>query len=135
MGWNSWNRFGPFVSERLVLETADALIESGMRYAGYRYVVIDDAWHQSVRDDAGDLAENRWAFPHGLRWLGDRIHERGLRFGLYTDAGRRSGRGGGRWSCPSPSGRATRRGSGPAPLDTCGARRRTSPTRGRASPR
>jgi alpha-galactosidase len=93
MGWNSWNRFGPFVSERLVLETADAMVATGMRDAGYRYVVIDDAWHESVRDDAGDLAENRWAFPHGLRWLGDRIHERGLRFGLYTDAGTRTCQG------------------------------------------
>ena len=93
MGWNSWNRFGPFISERLVIETADALVESGMRDAGYRYVVIDDAWHESVRDDAGDLVENRWAFPHGLGWLADRIHERGLRFGLYTDAGTRTCQG------------------------------------------
>ena len=93
MGWNSWNRFGPFVSERLVLETADALIESGMQGLGYRYVVIDDAWHESVRDDNGDLTENRWAFPHGLRWLADQIHGRGLRFGLYTDAGTRTCQG------------------------------------------
>jgi alpha-galactosidase len=93
MGWNSWNRFGPFISERLVLETADALIESGMRDAGYRYVVIDDAWHESVRDDDGELVENRWAFPHGLRWLGDEIHRRGLRFGLYTCAGTRTCQG------------------------------------------
>lgn len=93
LGWNSWNRFGPFISERLVLETADAMIESGMRDAGYRYVVIDDAWHESVRDDDGDLTENRWAFPHGLRWLAERIHERGLLFGLYTDAGTRTCQG------------------------------------------
>jgi alpha-galactosidase len=93
MGWNSWNRFGPFVSERLVLETADALIESGMRDAGYRYVVIDDAWHDSVRNDDGDLTENRWAFTHGMRWLADEIHRRGLRFGLYTDAGTRTCQG------------------------------------------
>jgi alpha-galactosidase len=93
MGWNSWNRFGPFISERLVLETADALIASGMREAGYRYVVIDDAWHESVRNDDGDLTENRWAFPHGMRWLGEQIHARGLRFGLYTDAGTRTCQG------------------------------------------
>ena len=93
MGWNSWNRFGPFVSERLVLETADALIDSGMRDAGYRYVVIDDAWHESVRTDDGDLTENRWAFPRGMRWLADEIHRRGLRFGLYTDAGTRTCQG------------------------------------------
>jgi len=93
MGWNSWNRLGPFISERLVLETAEAMIGSGMRDAGYRYVVIDDAWHDSVRDQDGDLTENRWAFPHGLRWLADRIHERGLLFGLYTDAGTRTCQG------------------------------------------
>ncbi len=87
MGWNSWNRFGPFVSERLVLETADALVESGMRDAGYRYVVIDDAWHESIRNDDGDLVENRWAFPRGIAWLADEVRRRGLKFGLYTCAG------------------------------------------------
>jgi alpha-galactosidase len=93
MGWNSWNRFGPFLSERLVLETADAMVASGMRDAGYRYVVIDDAWEESVRTDDGDLAENRWQFPHGMRWLADEIHRRGLKFGLYTDAGTRTCQG------------------------------------------
>ena len=93
MGWNSWNRFGPFVSEHLVLETADALVESGMRDAGYRYVVIDDAWHESARNDDGDLVENRWAFPRGMRNLADEIHRRGLSFGLYTDAGTRTCQG------------------------------------------
>ena len=93
MGWNSWNRFGPYISEQLVLDTADAMIESGMRDAGYGYVVIDDAWHESARDDNGDLAENLWAFPHGMKWLADRIHDRGLRFGLYTDAGTRTCQG------------------------------------------
>ena len=93
MGWNSWNRFGPYVSEQLILDTADAMIESGMRDAGYRYVVIDDAWHASARDDDSELAENLWAFPHGMKWLADRIHDRGLRFGLYTDAGTRTCQG------------------------------------------
>ena len=93
MGWNSWNRFGPFISERLVLETAEALITSGLREAGYRYVVIDDAWHESVRNDDGDLVENRWAFPHGMAWLASEVRRRGLRFGLYTCAGSRTCQG------------------------------------------
>ncbi len=93
MGWNSWNHFGPFISERTVLETADALVESGLREAGYRYVVIDDAWHESLRSDDGDLVENRWAFPHGMPWLADEIHRRGLRFGIYTCAGSRTCQG------------------------------------------
>jgi len=86
MGWNSWNRFGPFVSERLVLETADALIETGMRDAGYRYVVIDDAWEGSLRED-GELVPSLWKFPRGMRPLADDLHARGLKFGLYTCAG------------------------------------------------
>ena len=93
MGWNSWNRFGPFISEALVLETADAMIARGMRDVGYRYVVIDDAWEESARSDDGDLVENRWAFPHGMRWLGEEIHRRGMRFGLYTCAGTRTCQG------------------------------------------
>ena len=93
MGWNSWNRFGPFISESLVLETADAMVESGMRDAGYRYVVIDDAWEESARNEDGDLVENRWAFPHGIRWLADAVHSRRLKFGLYTCAGTRTCQG------------------------------------------
>jgi len=42
MGWNSWNTFGPHISEELVRQTADALLESGLKDAGYEYVVIDD---------------------------------------------------------------------------------------------
>jgi alpha-galactosidase len=86
MGWNSWNRFGPFISERLVLETADALIETGMRDAGYRYVVIDDAWEASLRDD-GELVPSLWKFPRGMGPLADDLHARGLKLGLYTCAG------------------------------------------------
>src|SRR3990170_3951369 len=85
MGWNSWNRFGPFVSDQLVRETADALIESGRRDAGYRYVVIDDAWEGSLRSDDGQLEPNLWRFP-SMRRLAAYLHERDLRFGLYTCA-------------------------------------------------
>ncbi|HEV8228811.1 MAG TPA: glycoside hydrolase family 27 protein [Candidatus Limnocylindria bacterium] len=93
MGWNSWNRFGPFVSDQLVRETADALVRSGMRDAGYRYVVVDDAWEGSLRDDAGELAPNLWRFPAGMRALADDLHGRDLRFGLYTCAGDRTCQG------------------------------------------
>jgi alpha-galactosidase len=92
MGWNSWNRFGPFVSDQLVRETADALIESGMRDAGYRYVVIDDAWEGSLRGDDGNLEPNLWRFPN-MRGLGAYLHDRGLSFGLYTCAGDRTCQG------------------------------------------
>ncbi len=92
MGWNSWNRFGPFVSDQLVRETADALIESGMREAGYRYVVIDDAWEGSLRSDDGQLETNLWRFPN-MHGLAAYLHKRDLRFGLYTCAGDRTCQG------------------------------------------
>lgn len=92
MGWNSWNRFGPFVSDTLVRETADALIESGMRDAGYRYVVVDDAWEGSLRDDDGQLEPNLWRFPN-MHGLAAYLHKRDLRFGLYTCAGDRTCQG------------------------------------------
>src|SRR5438093_6835070 len=92
MGWNSWNRFGPFVSDQLVRETADALIETGMRDAGYRYVVVDDAWEGSVRSDDGNLEPNLWRFPN-LHGLASYLHARELSYGLYTCAGDRTCQG------------------------------------------
>jgi alpha-galactosidase len=92
MGWNSWNRFGPFVSDQLVRETADALIESGMRDAGYRYVVVDDAWEGSLRSDDGQLEPNLWRFPN-MHGLAAYLHKRDLKFGLYSCAGERTCQG------------------------------------------
>ena len=92
MGWNSWNRFGPFVSDQLVRETADALIESGMRDVGYRYVVVDDAWEGSLRSDDGNLEPNLWRFPN-MHGLAAYLHSRELRYGLYTCAGDRTCQG------------------------------------------
>ena len=54
MGWNSWNKFACHVDEQLIDETADAMASSGMKDAGYRYVVIDDCW-QVYRDTSGIL--------------------------------------------------------------------------------
>jgi len=86
MGWNSWNHFGCNVSEQLIKETADAIAASGMRDAGYRYVVIDDCW-QVARDAAGTLVADSTRFPHGIKALADYVHAKGLGFGIYTDAG------------------------------------------------
>jgi len=87
MGWNSWNRFGVKIDENLVLETAEAMIATGMRDAGYRYVVIDDGWMAPNRDRNGDFVADPEKFPSGIKTLADRIHALGLRFGIYTDAG------------------------------------------------
>ncbi|MDQ3710656.1 MAG: glycoside hydrolase family 27 protein [Acidobacteriota bacterium] len=86
MGWNSWNRFGCNVSEKLVRETADALVSSGMKDAGYQYVVIDDCWH-GTRDERGFIQPNAEHFPSGMKALGDYINSKNLKFGIYSDVG------------------------------------------------
>ncbi len=93
MGWNSWNRFGVAVSDALLRETAEAMVRSGMRDAGYRYVVVDDGWEAPERDAAGDLVADPAKFPAGIRAVADAIHGLGLRFGIYTDAGTRTCQG------------------------------------------
>lgn len=87
MGWNSWNKFQIDVDERLIKETAEAMVESGMKDAGYRYVVIDDGWEAKERDASGDLAADTERFPGGIAALAEHVHARGLKFGIYTDAG------------------------------------------------
>jgi alpha-galactosidase len=86
MGWNSWNRFGCNVSEDLVKSAADALVSSGMKDAGYEYVVIDDCW-QISRDAAGNILADARNFPSGIKALADYVHSKGLKFGIYSDAG------------------------------------------------
>jgi alpha-galactosidase len=86
MGWNSWNRFGCNVSEKLLMETADAMVSSGMRDAGYEYVVIDDCW-QIGRDSLGFIIVDPERFPSGMKALADYIHSKGLKFGIYSCAG------------------------------------------------
>src|SRR5207247_7135874 len=93
MGWNSWNRFGVKIDERWLLETAEAIVESGMRHAGYRYVVIDDGWMAPDRDRNGDFVADPAKFPSGIAALAERIHALGLQFGIYTDAGTRTCQG------------------------------------------
>lgn len=83
MGWDNWNATGCDVNETLVKETADAMVADGMRDAGYRYVIIDDCWFDPQRDASGNLRPNADRFPSGMRALGDYMHERGLKFGLY----------------------------------------------------
>jgi alpha-galactosidase len=86
MGWNSWNKFACDVSEKLIRETADALVSSGMKDAGYVYVNIDDCWH-GERDAQGFIQPHPQRFPSGMKALGDYIHSKGLKFGIYSDAG------------------------------------------------
>jgi alpha-galactosidase len=86
MGWNSWNKFGCNVSEQLIREMADAMADSGMRDAGYRFLVIDDCW-QVARDSLGNIVPDPQRFPSGMKALADYVHSKGLKFGVYSDAG------------------------------------------------
>jgi len=97
MGWNSWNKFGCNVSEDLIRQTADAMVKSGMKDAGYQYVVIDDCWQVS-RDKDGNIVPDSQRFPSGIKALADYVHSKGLKFGIYSDTGTKTcqGRPGGR---------------------------------------
>ncbi len=86
MGWNSWNKFGCDVSESLIMEMADAMVASGFQDAGYEYIVIDDCW-QVDRDENGEIVIDKERFPHGMKYLADYIHSKGLKFGIYSCAG------------------------------------------------
>ncbi len=91
MGWNSWNRFRCYdLTEDVVLQTADAMVDSGMRDAGYRYLVVDDCWQAFGRGDDGRLQAHPRRFPSGMAALGEQIHARGLKFGLYLAPGRKT---------------------------------------------
>ncbi len=86
MGWNSWNKFGCNVSDKLIREMADAVVSSGMQAAGYQYVNIDDCWQVS-RDASGTIVADPARFPLGIKALADYVHGKGLKLGIYTDAG------------------------------------------------
>ena len=89
MGWNSWNKFGCNVSEDLIKSMADSMVASGMKEAGYQYIVIDDCWQVS-RDENGNIVPDGQRFPSGMKALGDYIHSKGLKFGIYSDAGEKT---------------------------------------------
>lgn len=86
MGWNSWNKFHCDVSEALIMKAADALISAGMKDAGYDYIVIDDCWQVS-RDENGEIVCDPERFPHGIKYVADYVHSKGLKFGIYSSAG------------------------------------------------
>jgi alpha-galactosidase len=86
MGWNSWNKFGCKINEKIVKEMADAMASNGMKEAGYQYIVIDDCWQVS-RDAQGNIIADAKAFPSGIKALADYVHSKGLKFGIYSDAG------------------------------------------------
>jgi len=102
MGWNSWYCMGSEVNEAAILATAEAMVNSGMKDAGYEYVVIDDSWQKGKvengtyatlvegRDADGTLLANPETFPNGIAAVADYVHGLGLKFGIYTGPGPRT---------------------------------------------
>ena len=85
MGWMTWNMFKGDISEQLIKETADAMVESGLSDAGYKYVFIDDLW-QGGRDNRNNIIPDPKKFPNGIKALADYVHSKGLKLGIYSDA-------------------------------------------------
>ncbi len=90
MGFNTWNTFGPNINEQMMLEITDVMVERGYRDAGYKYVVIDDCWSMRERNENGELVADPEKFPHGMKFIADYVHSKGLKFGMYSCAGIRT---------------------------------------------
>ena len=86
MGWNSWNRFMTDINEELIMATADAMVELGLVDAGYIYLNLDDGWH-GERDELGFITCDPVKFPSGMKALADYLHSKGMKLGIYSDAG------------------------------------------------
>lgn len=90
MGWNSWNTFGPNLSDTIIRETVDAMAALGYRDAGYEYIIMDDGWMLPQRDASGQLVPDPEKFPMGIRPLADYVHSKGFKLGIYSCAGTRT---------------------------------------------
>ncbi|WP_430932130.1 sialate O-acetylesterase [Saccharicrinis sp. 156] len=87
MGWNSWNAFEKNIDENKIKTIADIMVSSGMRDAGYEYLVLDDAWMAAERNEKGELVADSLKFPGGMKAIGDYIHSKGLKYGIYECRG------------------------------------------------
>lgn len=86
MGWSSWNKFQTEINETLIKDIADKMVELGLVDAGYVYLNLDDGWH-GERDAQGFVHEDKAKFPSGMKALADYLHAKGLKLGIYSDAG------------------------------------------------
>jgi len=87
MGWNSWNCLRTSITEEKIKSIADAMVSTGMKDAGYEYIVIDDGWMTGERDQDGHIVVDSLKFPNGMKALADYIHSLGLKFGIYSSPG------------------------------------------------
>lgn len=86
MGWSSWNYYHINIDEDIIKSQADAIANSGMKEVGYMFVNIDDGYFGG-RDESGDLLVHKERFPLGMKALATYIHSKGLKAGIYSDAG------------------------------------------------
>lgn len=86
MGWASWNNFRTDINEELIKSQADAMVSSGLKEVGYSFINIDDGFFGG-RDESGNLLFHKQRFPNGIKILADYIHAKGLKAGIYSDAG------------------------------------------------
>jgi alpha-galactosidase len=93
MGWNAWNCFALGIDEEKIKSIADAMVSSGMKDAGYSYIVIDEGWEAQSRDADGNLLGDPTKFPNGIKALADYIHGKGLQFGIYSVPGAKAPQG------------------------------------------
>ncbi|KAI4190362.1 MAG: hypothetical protein LQ348_003670 [Seirophora lacunosa] len=87
MGWDNWNAYGCEIDAATLLETAQKMVDFGLRDLGYNYVILDDCWSNMQRSDDGSLVANATKFPDGIKAVADEIHSMGLLFGMYSSAG------------------------------------------------
>ena len=91
MGFNTWNTFGENINEKIIMETADRMVELGLLESGYEYLVIDDCWSERERDpETGKIVPDKNKFPNGMKAVSDYVHSKGLKFGMYSCAGTRT---------------------------------------------
>ncbi|XP_066398294.1 alpha-galactosidase 3-like isoform X2 [Miscanthus floridulus] len=88
MGWNSWNFFACNINETVIRETADALVSTGLAALGYNFLNIDDCWSYVKRGKQDQLLPDPKTFPSGIKALSDYVHGKGLKLGIYSDAGK-----------------------------------------------
>ncbi|WP_200307350.1 RICIN domain-containing protein [Streptomyces adelaidensis] len=88
MGWASWNAFAAKVDYNVIKQQVDAFVAAGLPQAGYDYINIDEGWWQGTRDSAGNITIDEAEWPGGMKAIADYIHSKGLKAGIYTDAGK-----------------------------------------------
>lgn len=86
MGWASWNNYRININENIIKSQADAMISTKLNEFGYSYINVDDGFFGG-RDENGNLLFHKERFPNGMKKLAEYIHSKGLKAGIYSDAG------------------------------------------------